>query len=691
MRRARPPSLHRLARAFGVQTAYYGLGGRRQQADPDALITILRLLGAEIDTTRDVGAAYRVRTAQLWAQVLKPVTVIDISRTIEGQLPSSPRPGRLRCNLALENGQMITWDADWTQLPLTEQARIDGVVYQRRRMTLPEPIPPGYHCLRIESAHRQAETFLIVAPARARTTRGQAWGIFAPAYALHSDHSWGMGDVGDLERLGHWAASLGGRFVATTPMLATYNDADFDPSPYAPISRLFWNELYVNLDQIPELEDVSTPRSLTASPEFQAELAMVRRSPTSDYARLGRLKQSALSALSDVFFEHPTELRADFDCFVAANPRLRRYARFQAIRELLQAPWREWPEPLRSGRLDSTPTEQRTERYHLYAQWLMERQLAAAASHLTNQRCTMYFDLPIGARRDGFDAWDEQQLFVSEASIGAPPDPGFPSGQNWGLPPIHPEASQAQGHRYFIDSLRHQMRHAGLLRIDHVMGLHRLFWIPPGADSRDGVYVNYPADEYYAILRLESHRQQCVVVGEDLGTVPRKVRGEMGRSGIQRLYVLQLDLLNPRSPLGEPPAASVASLNTHDMPPFAGALRQSGGAEGWRRLVAVLRRRGFLRSDDLEEPDEQTILGACITMLAESRARNLLINLEDLWLETEPQNIPGDTSEANWRRRTRLPIEEIELLMEARDLLEAVSQLRTAVPTPNRPPAHPQL
>jgi 4-alpha-glucanotransferase len=228
--------------------------------------------------------------------------------------------------------------------------------------------------------------------------------------------------------------------------------------------------------------------------------------------------------------------------------------------------------------------------------------------------------------RHGYDTWRERKLFAQDVSIGAPPDAAFPGGQNWSTPPILPLESRRQGHRYLRLAYRHAMRHAGLLRIDHVMGLHRQFWIPEGADVADGVYVRYPADELYAIVSLESHRARCELVGEDLGIVPDVVRETMRRHGLRSLYVAQL---TPDAPI---PPDSVATLNTHDTQTFAA---YSGS-------------------------DERALDNALAELLA-SPADVVSVAIEDLWLETEPQNVPGTGDERpNWRRPMRYPLAELE-------------------------------
>ncbi len=250
------------------------------------------------------------------------------------------------------------------------------------------------------------------------------------------------------------------------------------------------------------------------------------------------------------------------------------YAAFRAAWDARKAPWPTWPAPARDGLLREGDFGGQAKRYHLFVQWALHLQLRELSS---GPRKLLYLDLPLGASYDGYDVWRRRDLFALEASAGAPPDDFFTKGQDWGFPPLHPERSREEGHAYFRECLANQLRYAGTLRIDHVMGLHRFFWIPKGAGPAEGTYVRYPAEELYAVACLESVRHRARIVGEDLGTVPRYVRPAMARHGILRMFVAQFGLSpDPRRALGGIPRACVASVNTHDMPTFASFWKRIG-------------------------------------------------------------------------------------------------------------------
>src|SRR5690606_31991443 len=304
---------------------------------------------------------------------------------------------------------------------------------------------------------------------------------------------------------------------------------------------------------------------------------------------------------------------------------------------------------------------------------------------------SLYMDLPLGCHPEGFDTWRWRDQFA-DARAGAPPDLFFKGGQDWGFPPLHPGRARAAGHAYWVASLRHVMRMSAMLRLDHVMGLHRLYWIPRGLPTSQGVYVRYPEEELYAVLCLESHRNRTELVGEDLGTVPDEVRAAMDAHGLRRMYVIPFELDPERAKLPPPPAASVASLGTHDLPPFRGFLegRDLGERPEDERTARRAWTAALARALGTPDARPESLLPAALRSISASAARLVLVALEDLWLETEPQNTPGTSGAENWSRRARHWMEELDALPEVEALLAAVAGARArplAEPAHPRPPA----
>jgi 4-alpha-glucanotransferase len=705
-RTTRPPgspdaALRRLASLHGLQTSYLDDRQVRHEASREALCAVLRRLGAPIASPRDASSALAEAARAARGRMIEPVLAAWDGRlpSFRLRLPGSSPAGAVAWSFEAEHpsraAPLAAGRARIAALPATASERIDGVRHVEREIALQEPLPHGYHRLRVEAGGRSEEALVISAPSAASPAshlRERAWGIFAPAYALHRRRSFGIGDLGDLAALAAWAGRMGAGVLGTLPLHPTYLEQEGEVSPYAPISRFLLNEIYIDLEAAPEFANI---RRAVRGQDGAGAPRGRRRPGLVDYRRVLRTKRRALEAMSRALAESGTARFASFRRFLAANPIVADYARFRAAGERHGLDWRRWPEPMRAGRLEAADADPDAERYHAYAQWLAHGQLRATVESSTAAGVRLYFDLPLGVHSLGYDVYRNRDLFVAGLSAGAPPDSFFARGQDWGFQPLHPARLRERGHLLFIDTLRHQLRYARLLRIDHVMGLTRLFVIPEGGTPRDGVYLRYPEEELHAVLCLEARRAGAGIVGEDLGTVPPEVRERMDRHAVRRMYVAPFAIGDGPDPLPDPPAGSLAALNTHDMPPFAsfwggldigdrrrlglldrrGAARERRARSAAKRAIAgQLRRLGFLRG----RADARRARDACVRFLAASRASIVLVNLEDLWLERKPQNTPGTTAERpNWRRRTRLSMEAIRSAgWEGLDLLRALRRLR---------------
>ncbi len=551
------------------------------------------------------------------------------------------------------------------------------------------PLDPGYHRLHVSVRGLKASTLVISSPIRAYTdvSRPRDWGVFLPLYALHSVRSWGVGDFRDLTRLAQWVEGLGGRTVATLPLLAQfYEEGLFEPSPYSPVSRLMWNELYSDVDGLKELTYGVQERHPFESLGFKLAIQDTSHQGLVDWPLVAGLKGQALRAASQMKLRPPRR-QAEFESFTLSNPLVSEYARFRARTER-HGPWPKWPS-------ESPDFEPQVARYHEYAQWTAGTQLKDLTG---GTNAGLYLDLPLGVHGAGFDTWRWPRSFVPGLSAGAPPDAFYAGGQHWGFPPLHPEANRDNGYEYVTAYIRHNLHYASRLRIDHVMGLHRLFVIPEGFEARNGVYVRYPAEELYAIFCLESHRHAAEIVGEDLGTVPSYVRRAMRRHGFSGMYVLPFEIDVGAGLIRRPAPDSVAALNTHDLPTFAAwwagediDQRESSGQisapDAANERAARRQEREsasrFLSGQGLLSPiaalSTDEVRRAMVRFLGESPARLVLLNLEDLWGETEPQNVPGSSNERpNWRRRARLSLEEMEGSANVAGTLRELDQARRA-------------
>jgi len=695
-------SLHQLARLYGVQMAYYDVNHHRQQASEESLLAVLRSLGAPIGSLHDVPSAWRQRRQELWQRVIEPVVVAWNGKPlpVEIHLPLSAADTNINCYLKLDTGEEIRWEWYGADFQVLQTANVEGKPYVVKQLVLPGQLPWGYHHLTLELPGRQEESVVISCPLKTYAPQAEldnrSWGVFFPLYALHSEKSWGSGDFSDLQTLVAWVAGMGSQMVATLPLLATFLDESSEPSPYLPASRLFWNEFYLDISAVPELRVCSSAQALLASSPFQDEIKALRDSPLVDYQRQMALKCEVLKELCQCVFAEASNRLEELHRFADTHPLVEDYARFRATRDKHRNSWRLWPHPLREGILTKGNYDEESKRYYLYVQWLTHQQIESVSEKAREEGVQLYLDLPLGVHPDGYDVWRERETFISDTSVGAPPDAVFTRGQNWEFPPLHPERIREQGYRYVIACLRHHLQCAGILRIDHVMGLHRLFCIPKGAEADCGVYVRYRAEELYAILALESYRHKAIIIGEDLGTVPSYVRLAMNKHNFRRMYVVHYELASDwRKGLLPVSSNSIASLNTHDMPPFAafwqgldieerkriGLLDKAGVKEGRDRLLSMkkalltfLRDRGWLYG---AEGDVATVLKACLSFLAAGQARMVLVNLEDLWLETQPQNVPSTKKEyPNWRRRVQYTFEQFCQLPQVVDTLLTINELR---------------
>jgi 4-alpha-glucanotransferase len=674
--------LHLLARLYGVQTAYRNMRWELKNATPEALIAALRCLGAPVSTLGDVPGAMVARLRALWGRAVQPVLVVwDGTGFLDLRLPAKLADGPAYFRLEMENGPERTWREDLSALAPRRTVDLDGSRYVSKRLTFAGTLPAGYHRLSVELGGAMHGALIVSAPTRAYGLPdgddGRQWGVFLPLYALRSRQDWGAGDFTDLEALMSWTRGLGGTLVGTLPLLAAYLDEPCDPAPYIPASRLFWNEFYLDVTRTPELAISPRAKALLEDAGTAREIEELRAAPHVDYRRLMTLKRKVLEEMARSLFASESPRLDALRRAVCDRPQLDDYARFRATVERRRALWDRWPEPLRSGVLRPEDYDEDAARYHMYVQWLADEQLGELSDKADAAGAGLYLDLPLGVHRHGYDTWRERDAFVLDASGGAPPDVMFTGGQDWGLAPLHPEVSRHQGYRYTLGYLRQHMRRANALRIDHVMGLHRLYWIPKGIPAAEGVYVRYPADEMCALLSLESHRNHCAIVGENLGTVPWAVDAMLQKHGLHRMYVMQY-ALEP-GPEGEPLAIAldtVASINTHDMFPFEG-FRQGHDVDDRHALGLMndearraeherhesLRRAlaGFLKREGLlsEDGRPSDLVRGVLLHMARSDARIVLVNLEDLWLETQPQNVPGTWLERpNWIRKGRLSLEE---------------------------------
>jgi 4-alpha-glucanotransferase len=548
------------------------------------------------------------------------------------------------------------------RLPVPGELVLEDGTALGRLGTLPPDLPTGYHLLDGE--------LLIVAPPRCHLPRGlRAWGWAVQLYAARSTGSWGHGDLADLAALAGMTAAQGGGFLTVSPTWASNPGAAIpEPSPYFPSSRRMHSPLYLRVEDVAGAEALGTDLVRLA-----AAGRALNGSPRIDRAAVQELKLRALRAIWEAADRPavPESFRA------AVGPALRRWATFAVLSEELGPRWRGWPEGYRDPAAASVARfaadHAARVAFHEWLQWQLDVQRAHAGIGMR-----LVNDLPIGADPQGFDAWDWQAQLAEAATIGAPPDRFNPEGQDWSLPAFVPHLVRAAGYRPFIETVRAGLRHAGGLRIDHVLGLFRMWWVPTGASPQEGAYVRYPVDELLAILAIESVRAGAVIVGEDLGTVPRGVRSRLARANVLSMRLVYFER---RAPAAYPRKA-LASVTTHDLPTIAGLWTGSDIADLAAAGIAtdpsameLLRRRVAAVAGLAESADRAAIAIAVHRALAASPAAMVAATLEDATGVTGRPNIPGTMppSRDNWS--TALPM-EVEALRTDRFVAHLARALR---------------
>ncbi|MFG2898396.1 4-alpha-glucanotransferase [Streptomyces zaomyceticus] len=650
-------TLARLAARHGVATEYRPSEGVTVPVPDATVVAVLGALGVDATTPEAVAASLADAERADGERLLPPTLVRRHGE--EAVRPPADLPPGTRLRITTEDGAVVT-GRNWERLPL-------GV------HTVEAQAPDG----------RAATATLIVSPPRVPGPERRAYGLLVQLYSLLSTRSWGMGDLGDLRELATWAGRThGAGFIQVNPLHAGVPGAPSDPSPYRPSSRRFPDPVHLRIEEIPEYALVGPEhreeldRILTEAAELRERV--LGKGAVIDRDAVWEVKRRALELVVGSVELGPGR-RADFHDFLAARGRaLEDHATYQALAERHGHHWRGWPTELRTPRaaeavVRDDPVLAARVDFHCRLAWLTDRQLAdaAAAARAAGMEVGIVHDLAVGVHPEGSDAWAQQEAFAAGMSVGAPPDAFNSRGQDWGLPPWRPDALAAAGYAPYRGLLRELLRHAGALRIDHVMGLFRLWWVPEGREPTEGTYVRYDAEAMLAVLVLEAHRAGALVIGEDLGTVEPGVREELAGRGVFGTSVLwfERDWAGTGRPLppGDWRADCVATATTHDLPPTAARL--SGDHIALRHRLGLLtgdleRERAadaaettewlglFQRSGLLPEGpgDEETEIGAVHRFLLATPARMVGVWLPDAVGDRRPQNLPGTWDEyPNWR------------------------------------------
>ncbi|MFE9765394.1 4-alpha-glucanotransferase [Streptomyces sp. NPDC005808] len=657
-----PTPLTRLAGLHGVATSYSPSPDRTVAAADTAVVAVLAALGVDASTPEAIAAALASREAEVRDRLLPP-TVVCWGGQVPEELAGLPDGTRVRIE--------------------TEQGETRASA---------EQLPLGVHALHATAPDgRTADTHLVVAPARLPAPPGRTYGLLVQLYSLPSRRSWGMGDLGDLAELTAWAGrTLGAGFVQVNPLHAAVPGSPTDPSPYRPSSRRFPDPVHLRIENIPEfahVEDRDQIRTLLDRADRLRE-SVLHKGALIDRDAVWELKREALELVREVPLGPGR--RAEYVDFLAEEGEaLEDHATWCALAEVYGSRWQEWPVGLRDPRSPET-TRARGELmdrvdFHSRLAWLTDAQLATAqrSARDAGMAVGLVHDLAVGVHPDGADAWAQQEYFAAGMSVGAPPDAFNARGQDWGLPPWRPDRLAESGYAPYRRLLRALLRSAGALRIDHVMGLFRLWWVPQGQPPTEGTYVRYDAEAMLAILTLEASRAGTLVIGEDLGTVEPGVRESLHERGVLGTSVLWFERDWDGDGLPLPPerwrADCLATATTHDLPSTAARLtgehvelrdrlglltgtledERAAAAAETGEWLALLARLGLLwgAGGGCSTVSEEAEIQAVHRFLLRTPARMIGVWLPDTVGDRRPQNLPGTWDQyPNWR----LPIADAE-------------------------------
>lgn len=726
--------LERLARLRGIGDAYYDYRGELKHIALPVKRAILAAMGCRVDDAAALEHEVAELEAERWRTPLAPVVVVGPGhRGAVIAVAADALDGDVTWRVRFEGGSELAGRVRAGDLAELERRDLDGRTATRRRLELPGELPLGYHALELRLPDgAAAEGMLIVEPGRCHEpevlARGaRLWGVAVQLYTLRSSRNWGIGDFADLEVVVRRSAAQGASFVGVNPLHALFPSNPRHFSPYSPSSRHFLNVFYIAVDRLSEFEECAAVRRKAAEPGFGAELERLRAVPQVDYPGVAAAKLPLLRELYRHFraahLASDTPRAAAFRAYVAERGEpLRLHAIHDAIDEVLRSRdagrywgWPVWPGELRDpaapGVAEFAAAEAERVEFHAWLQWLADEQLGRvqALARQSGMAIGLYGDYAVGVNPSGSETWSDQGLYRTAAGIGAPPDALALKGQDWGLPPQDPHALLVERYQPFRNLVAANMRHFGALRLDHVMALFRQWWVPTGLGATEGGYVHYPLGDLMSVLALESRRHDCLVVGEDLGTVPDEMGHAMAEHGVYS-YKVMLFEKHPdgrfRRP-GEYQRRAVATVTTHDLPTFRGywegsdmELRDRLGlypGEEVRRYIGDERVRdrasllAALDAEGLAVRDRQDgahysadLADAIHVYLASSAAALVILQVEDLLGMADPVNVPSTSDEhANWQRKVT---EGVETLFDHEPVRRVMRDIdRARGPAPRRP------
>ncbi|EQC43846.1 4-alpha-glucanotransferase [Bacteriovorax sp. Seq25_V] len=651
--------LRKAALALNIQTGYIDVNGDYIRAAMKSLHRIIEdLCGLKISKDQDLIDLFENLKKKKYQD--KVDSHIVLWENEESKLliyTESPLTNELSGILKLEDGTS-------KNITLSIKDKYKTELGTKSVAIIPKNIAPiGYHRLQLNLEGENQAVNIIFAPKHIEIKDQKQWGPFVPIYALKSESDIGIGSFKELRDLAPLLKENGASWISLLPILAAnFDTPDCDPSPYSSLTRLFWNELYLDLDRLVAKYESKEAKSLMDSDVFKAEKEKLRANKFVQYYECYQLKKKVLSILSEEFFSSKKDQSPEYQQFKSENPKIDEYARFRS-------------------------SDVKEQNFHRFCQFEMCNELKEFKK---DTGLGLYMDYPVGVNDSGFDFQNNGDVFFKAVSVGAPPEPIFSLGQDWGFPSFHPFGIRKDNYTYFKKSLQSHLRYSNILRLDHIMGLYRIYCVPKGYTGKEGVYLKFPKDELMAITVLESSRMGVSLIGENLGTVPKQVDKLMKERNVKGMWVWQFEAHQDQAPaLKSIQQNQLLCFDTHDMPMLESYL--DGSDLSLVSSLGILSESNAHRIKDERinflkrwEVDSKEFQFELTKKLANSQAEQMVINLENIWGEREPQNIPGTWKEyPNWRRKFALDLNEITHSEKVKKTLAILKEARNSSTTGN--------
>ena len=691
----------KLTQRLGVEVSYHDIWGNEHHINPYTQKALVEAMGYNSDNPQAGLDELYFRHANRWLEPVYVVTQAELLHRIGPQIPEDYIHKTFTWTVTCENGEEVhgTW------IPVEHQRHISDAKLTYCQLPILENLPIGYQTLILCCEDKCISTKLIITPQHCYYPdffeQGEKlWGIALQLYSLKSKRNWGMGDFGDLINVVKWAKQHGANTIGLNPLHELFPMNTHHFSPYSPSSQLTFNSWYLCIENMSNYHTAQAIQDEISSPEWQAKLQQFRDTETVDYPGVLSAKRCFFEKLFADFevnhLQKQTPLAKEFETFVEnICERQAGVALYEAIQDVMHSQneliysWQQWPTELKDPKSDAVQAFKQNNiskvNFYLYLQWQTECQLAQVkdAIEAAGLKVGLYMDLAVGVDRSGAQTWLNQSLYADGISVGCPPDALSPNGQDWGLPPCIPTQMKEEAYAQLSAVLARNMQYAGAIRLDHALGLYRLFWIPPNVDARSGAYVYYPFEDIVKLIALESHRNECVIIGEDLGTVTEIVQTTMAQWKMLSYKVLYFEKVAHdafKRPEHYQPIALVTS-GTHDLPTLRGfweeddlnirvdlnlyptnELRNQQLAERQidkQALLNILKQFELWENTDIHQPWNGDLCLAVQKLLSQSNSILQLIQLEDIVCKPGQMNVPGTTIEhPNWRMKVDLNIED---------------------------------